>query len=121
MTALIHDSADAVIEAGKGVEEADWIHLPMLAASRRTQRSPPSHGNWPASRAPTVASRSMLAIAVQPAAAADQEARARSERAGTAGAGAQGRQPMGTVDGGHKVPVVGRHHVIAACDGERGA
>src|ERR1700693_4483059 len=59
-----HDSASAVIEAGKGVVEADWIHLPMLAASRRTRRSPPSHGNWPASRAPTVASRSMLAIAV---------------------------------------------------------
>ena len=59
-----HDSAGAVIEAGKGVVEADWIHLPMLAASRRTRRSPPSHGSWPASRAPTVASRSMLAIAV---------------------------------------------------------
>lgn len=62
--AFDHDSAGTVIEAGKGVVEADWTHPPMLAASQRTVGSPPLHGSWPASRALTVASQSMLAIAV---------------------------------------------------------
>ena len=59
-----HDCAGAVIEAGKGVVEADRNPPAMLAASRRTRCSPPPHGNWPASRAVIVASQSMLAITV---------------------------------------------------------
>ena len=62
---LDHDCAGAVIEAGKGVVEADRDPPAMLAASRRTRRSPPlPHDSWPASIAVIAASQPMLAIAV---------------------------------------------------------
>jgi hypothetical protein len=127
---LDHDCAGAVIEAGKGVVEADRDPPAMLAASRRTRRSPPlPHDSWPAPITVIAASKPMSAIsagadagagddeptgevlAVQPAAAADQDARARFERADTAGAAARSSQPAGAVDGGHEVqPSSPSHH-----------
>ncbi len=62
---LDHDCTGAVIEAGKGVVEADRDPPAMLSASRRTRRSPPlPHDSWPVPIAVIAASQPMPAIAV---------------------------------------------------------